>query len=58
VSKHLVKTPQYQQLSVALQGLVREFEVKDQFPTFADGHQEILLCEAILKSHNEARWIN
>ncbi|MEZ6131745.1 MAG: Gfo/Idh/MocA family oxidoreductase [Planctomycetaceae bacterium] len=27
-------------------------------PTFADGHREILLCEAILKSHREQRWIN
>lgn len=28
------------------------------FPTFADGHREILLCEAILQSHRERRWIN
>ena len=27
------------------------------FPTFADGHREILLCEAILKSAQEQRWI-
>jgi predicted dehydrogenase len=27
------------------------------FPTFADGHREILLCEAILKSYREGRWI-
>lgn len=27
------------------------------FPTFADGHREILLCEAILQSHRERRWI-
>ncbi|HID22407.1 MAG TPA: Gfo/Idh/MocA family oxidoreductase, partial [Planctomycetaceae bacterium] len=27
------------------------------FPTFADGHREILLCEAILKSHREQRWV-
>ena len=27
------------------------------FPTFADGHREILLCEAILKSHQERSWI-
>jgi predicted dehydrogenase len=27
------------------------------FPTFADGHREILLCEAILSSHREQRWI-
>jgi predicted dehydrogenase len=27
------------------------------FPTFEDGHREILLCEAILQSHREGRWI-
>jgi predicted dehydrogenase len=27
------------------------------FPTFADGHREVLLCEAILKSHRERRWV-
>jgi predicted dehydrogenase len=28
------------------------------FPTFADGHREILLCEAILTSHRERRWVS
>ena len=28
------------------------------FPTFADGHREVLLCEAILKSHREQRWVS
>ena len=27
------------------------------FPTFADGHQEILLCESILTSHRQQRWV-
>ena len=27
------------------------------FPTFEDGHREILLCEAILASHREERWV-
>jgi predicted dehydrogenase len=27
------------------------------YPTFADGHYEILLCEAILRSHRERRWV-
>jgi predicted dehydrogenase len=27
------------------------------FPTFADGHREIVLCEAILKSYRKDRWI-
>ncbi|HEV7282970.1 MAG TPA: Gfo/Idh/MocA family oxidoreductase [Pirellulaceae bacterium] len=28
------------------------------FPTFADGHREVLLCEAVLKSHRERRWVD
>jgi predicted dehydrogenase len=27
------------------------------YPTFEDGHREVLLCEAILKSHRERRWV-
>lgn len=27
-----------------------------EFPTFADGHREILLCEAILSSHHAKAW--
>ncbi|MEM9368405.1 MAG: Gfo/Idh/MocA family oxidoreductase [Planctomycetota bacterium] len=27
------------------------------FPTFADGHREILLCEAILQSHRTQSWV-
>lgn len=27
------------------------------YPTFEDGHHEILLCEAILKSHRERCWV-
>jgi predicted dehydrogenase len=26
------------------------------FPTFADGHREALLCDALLASHREQRW--
>jgi predicted dehydrogenase len=28
-----------------------------QFPTFADGHHEVVLCEAILRSQREQRWV-
>ena len=28
------------------------------FATFADGHRELLLCEAILASHRERRWVD
>src|SRR5262249_14170942 len=28
------------------------------FPTFQDGHHEVVLCEAILRSQRERRWVN
>jgi predicted dehydrogenase len=28
-----------------------------EYPTFADGHREVVLCEAIIKSHRERRWV-
>jgi predicted dehydrogenase len=34
-----------------------DFSAPPPFPTFADGHREIVLCEAILKSHREQRWV-
>jgi predicted dehydrogenase len=34
-----------------------DFTAPRPFPTFADGHREVLLCEAILKSHQEQRWV-
>ena len=34
-----------------------DYSAPRQFATFEDGHREILLCEAILKSHREERWI-
>lgn len=29
----------------------------NSYPTFADGHREIVLCEAILKSHQAETWV-
>ena len=34
-----------------------DFSAPPRFPTFADGHREIMLCEAILKSHQTRSWI-
>ncbi len=34
------------------------FAETPRFPTFADGHREILLCEAILRSHRDRCWVN
>lgn len=34
-----------------------ELTAPPPYPTFADGHREIVLCEAILQSHRERRWV-
>jgi len=34
-----------------------DFTAPPTFPTFADGHREILLCEAILASHRRQGWV-
>jgi predicted dehydrogenase len=34
-----------------------DFAAPRPFPTFADGHREVLLCEAILRSHRERGWV-
>ena len=34
-----------------------ELSAPPTFPTFADGHREIVLCEAVLKSHQNQSWV-
>jgi len=34
-----------------------DFSAPPLYPTFADGHHSIVLCDAILKSHREQRWV-
>ena len=34
-----------------------DFDQPKPFPTFEDGHHEVVLSEAILRSHQERRWI-
>lgn len=34
-----------------------DFSAPPPFPTFADGHHEIQLCEVIRRSHRQQRWI-
>ena len=34
-----------------------DFRAAPMYPTFAEGHREVVLCEAILKSHREQRWV-
>ena len=34
-----------------------DFQAPPIFPTFADGHREIVLCEAIAESRRERKWV-
>ncbi|MCI0641658.1 MAG: Gfo/Idh/MocA family oxidoreductase [Gemmataceae bacterium] len=34
-----------------------DYQSPPNFPTFADGHREIVLCKAILQSHRQERWV-
>ncbi|MBE0537351.1 MAG: Gfo/Idh/MocA family oxidoreductase [Phycisphaerae bacterium] len=36
---------------------VGDMSAPPTFPTFADGHREVALCEAILNSHRQSKWI-
>ncbi len=49
----------FKQLYRAIYGYLAtaNFDAPKPFPTFADGHTEAVLCEAILNSHRERRWI-
>jgi len=31
---------------------------KPTYPTFTDGHRDILMCDAILRSHQKGGWVN
>ena len=50
----------FKQLYRAIYGYIAagDFSAPRPFPTFVDGHDEVVLCEAILQSHQERRWID
>ena len=50
----------FKQLFRSFYGYVEkgDFTQPAPFPSFADGHREILLCEAILKSHQQRCWVD
>ncbi len=50
----------FKQLFLDFYGSVADgsYRTSPTFPTFADGHREIVLCEAILKSAQERRWVD
>ena len=49
----------FKQLYKAIYGYLDagNFDQPKPFPTFEDGHHEVVLSEAILQSHRERRWI-
>jgi predicted dehydrogenase len=34
-----------------------DYRAEPMYPTFEEGHREVVLCEAILRSHREQRWV-
>jgi len=50
----------FKQISAKVYQYIRkgDFSATPDFPTFADGHYELQLCESIEKSAKEGRWIN
>lgn len=50
----------FKQMFRAFYGYIEtnDFSAPAPFATFADGHREILLCDAILHSHREQRWVD
>jgi len=50
----------FKQLTAKVYAYLRkgDFSTQPDFPTFADGHYEMQLCEAIEKSANEGRWMD
>ncbi len=50
----------FKQLFVDFYGAIESgaYQSEPKYPTFADGHREILLCEAIFRSAQERRWVD
>ena len=50
----------FKQLFRAFYGYIEQgdFSILGPYPTFEDGHHEILLCEAIIESHKQQCWVS
>jgi predicted dehydrogenase len=50
----------FKQLYRAVYGVIAsgEFARPKPYPTFEDGHHEVVLCERILQSQREGRWVD
>jgi predicted dehydrogenase len=47
----------FKALYAAVYGAVAEGRPGSGYPTFADGHDEMLVCEAVARSAREERWV-
>ncbi len=47
----------FKALYAAVYGAVAAGRPGDGYPTFADGHDEMLVCEAVARSAREGRWV-
>ena len=47
----------FKALYAAVYGAVAAGKPSDGYPTFADGHDEMLVCEAVARSAREATWV-
>jgi predicted dehydrogenase len=47
----------FRALYASVYAAVAEGKPGDGYPTFADGHDEMLVCEAVLRSSREQRWV-
>jgi predicted dehydrogenase len=48
----------FKQLFQEVYGCIRSGQAsRPLYPTFADGHREVVLCEAILRSHQQRGWV-
>ncbi|HSS61391.1 MAG TPA: Gfo/Idh/MocA family oxidoreductase [Candidatus Limnocylindrales bacterium] len=48
----------FKALYAAVYGAVAEGRPGGGYPTFADGHDEMLVCEAVAQSGREGRWVD
>lgn len=47
----------FKQLFRAIYATIDDPSTPPRFPTFEDGHREVVLCDAILQSQRERKWI-
>jgi predicted dehydrogenase len=48
----------FRALYAAVYSAVAEGRPGDGYPTFADGHDEMLVCDAVARSSREQRWVD